>query len=201
MALMKLLPTAYLLALVFLVPDLVRAQSAQQILSDAQTAYIRGDMESAKKGFEMVYRMDPRNAVAIGYLRMIKVAEAKAPKGNDLEKQLEGVIIPKVEFREATLTSGLDYLRQAIGKVTDGKVPVNFVVNLPEEQKNYPVTLSLTNVPFTDVLRYVGGLANVKFSYDKYAISVQSAGAPPPAPVSAPPATQSTTPAIPGLNP
>jgi hypothetical protein len=222
---MKFLPTALLLALVLLVPSpaaraqsaqqtpvrnafgqlvqptpaqSLRTQSAQQVLSMAQTAYLRGDLESAKKGFEAVYSLDPHNVVAANYLRMIKVSEANAPKGNDLEKQLETVILPKVEFKEATLNSALDYLRQAVDKASGGKTSVNFVVGLPDDQKNAPITLSLSKVPFTDVVRYIGELANVKFGYDKYAISVRPGNGPAPAPVTAP---STVAPAIPGLNP
>ena len=52
---------------------------------------------------------------------------------------------------------------------------VNFVVQLPEQQANVPVTLNVTNVPFTEVLKYVGTLANVTFTYDRYAIMVRPA--------------------------
>jgi len=177
----------------------LRTQSAQQLLSYAQTAYMRGELESAKKGFEAVYSLDPHNVVALNYLRMIKVAEANAPKGSDLEKQLETVIVPKVEFREATLTSALEYLRQAVDKATDGKTSVNFVVGLPEEQKNSSITLSLSKVPFTDVVRYIGDLANVKFSYDRYAISVRPGNGPAPAPSSVPISAPPAVTPIPGL--
>src|SRR6478609_595363 len=102
-------------------------------MSDAQTAYIRGDIETAKKNFELALRMDSHNQTAINYLRMIKAQELKNPKGNDQEKQLAQVIMPKVEFREATLGSTLDFLRQQLAKVSNGKQSVNFVLQVPEE--------------------------------------------------------------------
>lgn len=170
-------PLAVFFTLLILALAPAGAQSAQQLLSEAQTSYIRGDIENAKKQFEMVLRLDPRSQVAINYLRMIKIAEAKAPKGNDQEKQLSTLIMPKVEFREATLGSVLDYLRQAVTKISDGKMAVSFVPTLPQEQLNtQQVTLVLTNVPFTEVLRYLGTVANVQFEYEKYAIKVKPAG-------------------------
>jgi hypothetical protein len=194
---MKSLLPAFALALIALMPTAAHGQSAQQVLSEAQTAYIRGDIEGAKRGFEMVYRMDPRNQVAINYLRLIKAQEGKAPKGSDMEHQLATVVIPKIELREATFAAALEFLRQSVAKTTNGKTAVNFVVNLPEESKNLPVTLVLTNVPFTEVLRYLGGLANVHFEYDKYAITVKpGSGAAPAAPA---PAATPATPSIPGL--
>lgn len=179
---MKTFPLVSLLSLSLLAASAVpapaqNAQMAQQLLSDAQTAYIRGDMETAKKNFTMVIRIDPRNQIATNYLRMIQAQEAKAPKGNEQEKQLASVIMPKVELREATLGSALDFLRQSLTKITNGKQSCNFVLQLPDEQvKNQPVTLVLTNVPFTEVLRYLGTLANINFVYEKYAIRVVPAG-------------------------
>ena len=38
------------------------------------------------------------------------------------------------------------------------------------------ITLNLTNIPFTEALRYVGSLAGVAFTYDKYAIMVKPVG-------------------------
>jgi hypothetical protein len=38
------------------------------------------------------------------------------------------------------------------------------------------VTLSLTNIPLTEALRYLGGLVNAKVEYDKYAIVIRPAG-------------------------
>jgi hypothetical protein len=59
------------------------------------------------------------------------------------------------------------------------------------------VTLSVTNIPLTEVLKYIGSLANVQFEYEKYAVRVKPAGAAVPAP-SAPAAPAAPT--IPGLH-
>ncbi len=176
---MKLLPQLVLTlsAGLLCATGAVAAEDVRQLLSEAQQAYLRGDLTTAKAGFEMVYRIDPRNQVAIGYLRRIKVDEAGRGKGKgDQEKALAAVILPKVEFREATLVSALDFFKQMVSKVTEGKQAVSFVTQVPEEQLKQPVTLSLTNVPVTEALRYLGGLAGVTFEYDKYAIVVKPKG-------------------------
>jgi hypothetical protein len=82
-----------------------------------------------------------------------------------------------VEFKEATLGSALDYLKQVVARVSEGKAAVNFIVQLPDDQvKTQTVTLNVTNIPFTEVLRYIGGLANVQFEYEKYAVVVKAKG-------------------------
>ena len=149
------------------------AESTQELLTAAQIAYGKGDLETAKKNFQAVAKAEPKNQVAIGFLRKIAVDEAKKPAPNTTQKQLEKLMLPKVDFRDATLGSVLDFLKQAAPKNSDGKVVVNFVAQLSEEQKAQSVTLSLANVPFSEVLKYLGELAKVEFVYDKYAIVVK----------------------------
>jgi hypothetical protein len=145
---------------------------------------MRGDLEKAKAAFEMVYQIDSRNQVAIGFLRRIKVDEQNKPKGNDQEKQLAGLIIPQIQFRDATVGSAFDFLKKAVDKQSGGKQAVNFVLQLPAEQVNtQTVTLNLTNVPFTEAVRYLADLAGASVAYDKYAIKVTPKNASPaPAP-------------------
>ena len=62
-------------------------------------------------------------------------------------------------------------------KATNGQQSVNFVLSIPDEQaKTQTITLNLANVPFTEVLKYVGELAGLKFEYEKYAIKVSREG-------------------------
>ena len=150
------------------------AESTQELLTQAQVAYQKGEVETAKKLFKAVLQSAPGNPTAIGFLKMIAAEEKKKPAGSSIQKQLETLIVPKVEFKEATLGSVLDFLKQTAAKVSEGKTAVNFVVQLPEDQvKTKTVTLSLTNVPMSEVLRYLGGLADIDFAYEKYAILVK----------------------------
>ena len=171
---MKFLPTIGLLVLASMSVALSVSDEVQQYLTEGQTAYIRGDLAKAKSAFEMVYQMDSRNQVAIAYLRRIKIAEQGQPKGSDQEKLLSGLIVPQIQFHDATLVSALDYLKKAAEKSSGGKLGVNFVVQLPADQVNaQTVTLNLSNVPFTEALRYLGGLANFTPVYEKYAITLK----------------------------
>ncbi|HEX8296874.1 MAG TPA: hypothetical protein VF593_11270 [Chthoniobacteraceae bacterium] len=167
------------LAIVFLAAsETFAATASQELLSEAQTAYLRGDTVAAKAKFESVVKLEPKNETALGYLRVIRAKEEKENKHGSQEKQLAGLIVPAVQFREASLSASLDFLKQQVAKLSEGKQSVNFVLQVPDEvAKANSVSLNLNNVPFTEVLKYVGSLANVRFVYDKYAILVQPAGA------------------------
>ena len=163
--------TALLLA-VFTLSILPAAAQQSATLSQAQKAYLAGDIATAKPLFEQVLRDDPQNIAARNYLKAILLAEAQAGPGAQVEKQLQALILPKVEFKDATLDSVLDALKQQAAKASGGKIVPNFVVQAGVN-KSAPVTLQLTNIPFREAMRYVGDLVQADFVVDKYAIVVK----------------------------
>jgi hypothetical protein len=152
--------------------------ATQQLLTDAQRNYFRGDLEAAKTGFQQVLAIDPRNEAALRYLRMIQAQEKKTGGGGAVQKQLRELTIARVEFRQATLDSALEYLKQEAAR---NNVQASFVVK-PDVNQMQKITLSLGNVPFTEVLRYIGDLAKVNFNVERHAIVVSKRGAPSPSP-------------------
>ncbi len=150
------------------------ADPVTDLLKEANTALQRGEFEAARAKANSVNSLDPKNAKAAELLRTIQAREAA--QGGGTEKTVAGLVVPSVQFREAELSAVLEALRQQVGKLSDGKKTVNFVSQLSEAQAKTPITLSLTNVPFTEVLKYIGTLANITFTFDKYAIMVRPAG-------------------------
>lgn len=187
-------PTNLLAAALLCLVANASGQAVNDILSEAQRAYVRGDTANAKEKFDLVRRLEPNNRTAIMYLRRIAAEEGitnagKAP-GNATQAALTQVILPRVDLREASLVDVLDFLRQKGNQIAEGRVAINFVTQLDDTQKMAKITLSLQNVPFTEALRYVGELGNVQFSYEKYAITVRPKGMAPAAANSAPGAEQ-----------
>jgi len=181
------------LTLIFAGTAEVSAQAVDDLLKEAQRAYVSGNTAVAKEKFEMIRRIEPDNRTAISYLRRIIAEEAKNPNKdltNGSQAALAKVILPKVDFREASLAEALDFLRQKGNQIGEGKVAINFVLQIDEAAKLNKVTLTLQNVPFTEVLRYIGELANVTFVYERFAIAVRpkGAGAPAPEATNTPPA-------------
>jgi hypothetical protein len=163
--------------------------TAQDILTEAQQAYLRGDTETAKHKFQIVLEMNPHNLTAQNYLHMIEIQQ-KSTKGTgaETEKKLSTLVLAHLEVKDATFQTTLDYLKQLAEK--QGQA-VSFVVQVPPEVADAKkVTLNLSNIPFTEVLRYMGELTGFKFSVEKYAIVVKlpqaetttAAVSPPPAP-------------------
>ena len=175
------------------------AADVADLMTEAQRAYLRNDYASAKEKFEMVRKLDPANKTATSYLRLILAEEQRnAGKGdrNATQEALKKLIMEKVEFREASLAEALDFLKQKGNQLAGGKVAINFVLQLDEQAQARKVTITMQKVPFSEVLRYVGDLADVQFMYEQYAIVVKPKGGaqPPQAAVENPGA-----PKIPGL--
>ena len=155
-------------------------ETAAEIFTQGQAAFNKGDLEIAQKHFELVYQLDPHNAQAVAYINRIKASGigANATNRAKREKELGAVIIPKVEFREATLGTALEYLKQQAAKASPNIAPVSFV--LPDDSiKMTPVTISLGQVPLTEVLRYLGDLAGANVTYEQYAVVIRSKKASP----------------------
>jgi len=148
------------------------ALAQTSLVNEAQKAYLAGDIQAAKQEFLIVLEEDPHNVVARNYLKMIALAESKTGSGARLQKQLQSLILPQVDLKEATLDATLEYLRQQAAKISEGRVKTSFVLR-PEVSASATITLHLSNIPFTEVLRYVGDLAKVDFMIEQYAITVK----------------------------
>ena len=169
----------WMLALASFVSSAFAADVAD-LMTEAQRAYLRNDYASAKEKFEIVRKLDPNNRTATSYLRLILAEEQKnAGKGdrNATQEALKKLIMEKVDFREASLAEALEFLKLKGNQLAGGKVAINFVMQLDEQTQARKVTIAMQKVPFSEVLRYVGDLADVQFVYEQYAIVVKPKGA------------------------
>jgi hypothetical protein len=82
------------------------------------------------------------------------------------------LMLARVEFRDATLLAAIDYLTAAARSVDPHKQGVNVVLDVPSETRDARVTLSLTNLPFGEALRYVAEQANLIVVEETYALVV-----------------------------
>lgn len=160
------------LALFGLIPLLASAQDPEAgLMARAQKAYAAGDDAAAETGFAEVLQLDPHNPLAIQYLRNIKIREVRNAKPKD---QLGGLVLTKIEFREATFSAALEALRK---QAAEQSVTISFVSQLTAEQMQHAVTLSLASVPFLEALRYLCSLDGATYKVEPYAIVIMPAGA------------------------
>jgi hypothetical protein len=152
-----------------LVPVLAIADpTVPQLMAQGQRAYIAGDYDTAKGLFAQVLEINPQNTVAIQFLRNIRLAQAGVA-ATPAPDPIKDLVIPKIQFKDATFSSALDFFKQAAAKQS---VTVSFVPNLPAPQMEKMVTLNLAQIPFLDALRYLCELNNAVFKVEPYAIVI-----------------------------
>lgn len=148
----------------------LHAETAQEIYARGMRASIGGDNAAARQLFLQVLAIDPNNKAAAANIRRIDLATAT--KG-DLKSRLAAVNVPKIDFKEASLTSVLDYLPKLAAQ-QPGAPPLNIVRMFPKEYGDAKtITLQLSNVPMTDVLEYIAQLGGVTVAYEKAAVVIR----------------------------
>jgi hypothetical protein len=90
----------------------------------------------------------------------------------NLRRRIEGLLIPEVSVREASVMDVIDFLRGQGQTLSVDKTPINVIWEAPEETKTAKVTLSLREVPLADALTYVTESVGLRYRVDAYAIVI-----------------------------
>lgn len=97
-----------------------------------------------------------------------------------IERKLNDIILPRVEFQDATVREALDFLKQRaaaldVGEEDPARKGMNIVLKLPPEaeQSQARITLTLTDIPLRGAIDYVAKSANLKLKVEPYAVVVE----------------------------
>jgi hypothetical protein len=160
-----------ILLLILALPALEAQHS--EIQAEAIRAFQAGDYATAKSLFESILSIDPKNPAARNYLRVIAQREKGGP---GLEGTLKKIVIPTVDFHDVSVREAVAFVSQRVRELSGGKQSLNVVWMVPAEQATGErVTLSLQNVPASEVLRYIADASNLQISYDPLAVKIKPA--------------------------
>ena len=145
---------------------------AQDLYTESVKLFDEGRYAEAAIGFDAVLKQRPNHVYARSYLGKSRAAIAQgASVKQTIEARLAKVVVPEINFQDASLGDVLDYVSARTGELTNGQLTPNVIYKGSGEQRqNTRITLSLRNVPMTEVIRYVGQLSNTRFSYDEHAV-------------------------------
>lgn len=104
------------------------------------------------------------SAVVIAQSFPATAANSPAPKP-PTESPSSRIPFPSIEFRDATLTECIDFIRIKSRDLDPDKKGVNVILK-PGGNETARITLSLKNVPLSEVLRYCAELTNHKLTSD-----------------------------------
>ena len=146
-------------------------------------------------GLRLTVKNTPENLEVVE--AMFLPVPAKSPKEELIGKiraKLNNIILPKLEFRDATIREAIDFLRKksvdldpekahpetaGINMVLQLEAPnppapaVNGPAGLPPDAANTArITVSLSNIPIGEALKYVTALAGLKYKIEPYCIRI-----------------------------
>jgi len=150
--------------------NLARSQYADEAYNEA-----RGDLiRQVDKGWEL-----PVRKFEVGAATIIEQPQIDTRGTSLINRKLDEIIVPKVDFHDATVREALDFLKQrAVVLDTTEQDPsrkgVNIVLKLAPDavEANARITLALTDVPLRAAIDYVAKAANLKLKVEPYAVAV-----------------------------
>jgi len=152
-----------------------RVNLARSQYGDAAYNEARGDMITrVDKGWELPVRRFDANVTTI-----IEQPQIDTRGTSLINRKLDEIIVPKVDFHEATVREALDFLKQrsAVLDATEAdpsRKGINIVLKLPPGalEANAAITLQLTDVPLRAAIDYVAKAANLKLKIEPFAVAV-----------------------------
>jgi hypothetical protein len=146
----------------------------QKLFDQGRAAFYQGDYVLAAKLLKQVQVAAPKHEMT----RIMLATIATQPKEElGLKATYAAVKIPKIQLSEVTLDESLQALSVMAKNASGGKVTPNFIVKSPDLNK-MPLTMSLTNAPLDEVVRYIAEMAKAKVTWDKHAVVFSGASDP-----------------------
>lgn len=132
------------------------------------------NLKMADEGGSFIFTPMP---LAAGSTPPAPKAEPKtAPASGPAYDKASRIIIPKIELRDATVNEAVHFLNRKAAEIGEGLPGINVVLK-PKPGAESRISLSLTNVPLTDVLRYIAELAGLEMKAEPQALVLQPSDA------------------------
>lgn len=113
---------------------------------------------------------------------------SKGPSTNTLRLKMEKIILPTVQFQDATIEEAVEHLRtsRACLDADDHSrttMTLNYVLKLRPNDKRPKISLDLKDIPLIEALRYCAEIAGATLRYDRFAVVIMDKDAAPAVPL------------------
>ena len=153
-----------------------QAPAPDSLSAEAIAAFKKGDFTTSRQLFETVLSQNPRDTIAQNYLKAIAIREKGGSGAGGpavgIEGKIRSIIIPKADFQDASVRDAITYVSQQVKSLSGGKQTMNIVWLIPADHPGR-VTLSLQNIPASELMKYVAESGGVQLDYDAYAVKVK----------------------------
>jgi hypothetical protein len=149
--------------------------NAQQLYRQGLIAIEQGNASEGEQYLRASLKLQPDNPNAKYQLTQLMLnRDAIVAKKRELT--LNKIIIPQVDYSDATLSECLESLTAIINEQTAKKFTPNFIVRDPDNEfKGKLVTLKLNNLPATAILKYILASTNGRVIYEEHAVVIAPA--------------------------
>jgi beta-lactamase regulating signal transducer with metallopeptidase domain len=111
-----------------------------------------------------------------------QAAAPQTPTADSIESKINRLILPRIQFRQATIHEAVEFLRQksvALDTATadPAEKGVNIVLAASEKTAETKITLDLVNIPLSEVLKFVAQLSELRLVLEKHAVVLLSESA------------------------
>lgn len=156
--------------------SLPAAADTETLFQEGVAAYEAQNWALAAQIFSQVYRVT-RNPRAQFYLKNAKLKLHLNQPAVTLEKKLSEIILPEVNFEETDLPTVFQFLRAKVEEISKGTLQPNILYKRdPSNPATPAITLQLSHVPVTEVLRYVAEMTGNRIKYEPYAVLCSPVG-------------------------
>ncbi|NQU11838.1 hypothetical protein HQ590_13675 [bacterium] len=139
-----------------------------------------GQDREAEPLLRHLQRRHPNHPTVRHLLQQIEERRAR-DTGAALRSELQKLILPRLDVRDADPAVVIDYLRVESAKLTADRQPVNIVVLAPSGARSHRITLSLREVSLFDALRFAAEAAGLELRVETHAVVLDQPAAPAPA--------------------
>ena len=146
---------------------------ARQQYADAAYNETRGAMlAEVDKAWQL-----PLRKMTDGQTSIVEQPPMETRGSQAINNKLDKIIIPRIDFTDSSIKEALDFIKKRAADLDDDDSEnkgINIVLKLPLDSPDaaYPITLSLSDVPLREALRYVTEAANLKIKIETHAVVV-----------------------------
>lgn len=88
-----------------------------------------------------------------------------------IQEKLRSIIVPNVDIVEGSISDATALLTAKSRELDPTGVGISFLIkNDAVVEQSKPITLNLTNIPLSELLRYISNLAGVKYKVEEFAV-------------------------------
>ncbi|MFT5471020.1 MAG: tetratricopeptide (TPR) repeat protein [Verrucomicrobiales bacterium] len=160
-----------LLAFCIFAPLAQAENKDQELYGKGKAAFESGNYKVAYEVFTDLVKRHPSHAKIRYYQRNSRLKLLQVAPKAGLEAELQAIKVPEISLEDASLDLAFQFITMKATELSGGEIKANFIYKGPKDEREDPqISLKLTNVPLSEVIRYIGEMTGTHFKFEQHAI-------------------------------